>query len=573
VSEARTSAAPATFEPLKRRLSAYLCALFDMRPTLRGIPADVEGGARRTGFDDGLIMIPESFAGFAGEQGRRLFLASVAHIGAHMRSTRRLDRRGLKPIQMVLASLIEDARVEHLAISEFPGLARLWRPFHVARPGGTRIAPTMMASLARALIDESWEPSDAWVRKGRDMFFASRAEWSDPGLSRRIGDRLANDLGQMRVQFNAKTYVVEPAYRDDNRGIWSQEDDTDPAIGDDFVEQMRTERIDEPPLRQDDRNDAETQAEGSSLRLTAADEDSGVPVARYVEWDHTLGALRRDWTTVAEYEPRPASTRGIERTYEEYADVLDRIARLVRSAKVARPARFRHQAIGERLDLNAAIDAMIQRRAGLMPDVRVYERSVFRGRDLSVLVLLDISESTRDFVEGTSTTVLNLERTATALLAEAMEGARDPFAIEAFCSNGRSNVRYYRIKGFGETFGAQQKGRLAGLRSGYSTRMGAAIRHAGTQLSAQATHRRLLLVVTDGEPSDVDVPDEVYLVEDARRAVQSLATSGIDVFCVALDGGGDEYLTRIFGRRNVIQIDRVGVLPEKLPMLYLRLTR
>jgi nitric oxide reductase activation protein len=86
------------------------------------------------------------------------------------------------------------------------------------------------------------------------------------------------------------------------------------------------------------------------------------------------------------------------------------------------------------------------------------------------------------------------------------------------------------------------------------------------------THRRLLLVVTDGEPSDIDVTDRQYLVEDARKAVTGLSNDGIDVFCVGLDSGGDSYLTRIFGRRNAVQIDRVDRLPDKLPMLYLRLT-
>ena len=113
---------------------------------------------------------------------------------------------------------------------------------------------------------------------------------------------------------------------------------------------------------------------------------------------------------------------------------------------------------------------------------------------------------------------------------------------------------------------------LAGLTGGLSTRIGAAMRHAGADLRTRLTHRRLLLVVTDGEPSDVDVTDRKYLVEDARKAVISLGNDGIDVFCVGLDSGGDSYLTRIFGRRNVVQIDRVERLPERLPMLYLRLT-
>ena len=132
-------------------------------------------------------------------------------------------------------------------------------------------------------------------------------------------------------------------------------------------------------------------------------------------------------------------------------------------------------------------------------------------------------------------------------------------------------MRYYRIKDFEAPYGEQSKSRLAGLRGGLSTRMGAALRHAGHELAQQQTFRRLLLIVTDGEPSDTDVSDRRYLVEDARRAVQSLAHEGIDVFCVGLDSGGDSYLSRIFGRRNVIQIDKVTALPEKLPMLYLRL--
>ena len=153
-----------------------------------------------------------------------------------------------------------------------------------------------------------------------------------------------------------------------------------------------------------------------------------------------------------------------------------------------------------------------------------------------------------------------------------MSGSGDPFAIHAFCSNGRNDVRYFRVKDFDMPFAERAKSRLAALRSGYSTRIGAAIRHAGADLKKQITHRRLLLIVTDGEPSDVDVRERGYLVEDARRAVQELAHQGVDVFCVGLDSGGDSYLTRIFGRRNVVQIDRVTALPERLLMLYFRLT-
>ena len=153
-----------------------------------------------------------------------------------------------------------------------------------------------------------------------------------------------------------------------------------------------------------------------------------------------------------------------------------------------------------------------------------------------------------------------------------MSGLGDPFAIHAFCSNGRSEVRYYRVKDFDQPYTSASIERLSGLRGGFSTRIGAALRHARHEIAARQSYRRLILVVTDGEPADIDAEDPRYLVEDARRAVQELAHEGIDVFCVGLEGGGDSYLPRIFGRRNAVQVDRVATLPAKLTALYLGLT-
>ena len=153
-----------------------------------------------------------------------------------------------------------------------------------------------------------------------------------------------------------------------------------------------------------------------------------------------------------------------------------------------------------------------------------------------------------------------------------MAGLDDPFAIAAFCSNQREEVHYYRIKNFDTPYEERSQSFLAGLSGGYSTRLGAAIRHAAEDLKTQLTHRRLILVLSDGEPSDIDISDKNYLVEDARHAVHKLSQHGIDVFCVGLDSGGENYLTRIFGQRNFVQINKLESLPERLPMLYFRLT-
>jgi nitric oxide reductase activation protein len=167
--------------------------------------------------------------------------------------------------------------------------------------------------------------------------------------------------------------------------------------------------------------------------------------------------------------------------------------------------------------------------------------------------------------------VLEVERLAASFLARAMDGLGDPFAVAAFCSNTREDVRYTRIKDFGQPFGDLALGRLAGLTGDLSTRLGPVIRHAGNDLARQKSYRRLLLIVTDGEPSDVDVDDRRYLVEDARAAVHELRREGVDVFCVALDSDAESYAERVFGRRGSLHINSIDSLPEKLPALYLRL--
>ncbi len=562
------------FLDFEARLKPYLTALWGIRLPLREVPAGApEAVKRRPGFDGAVIRMPAAYPGFSSNDTENLYRAAVAHIGAHCRFTReKFVPASLKPAQIALVSLIEDARVEQLAMRELPGLRRLFLPFHVASPTGPSTAPSLFARLARALADRDHEDPDGWVRKGRDAFFA--AEWHDQLLSRRIGDLLGNDLGQMRIQFDARSYVVQPAYRDDNLGFWDFGDDQQQLL--DAEQMLETARLKEeeddkvPP----DRNEADRGLEEPLGRLSAVEQErDGVLVARYPEFDYVSGRDRPEWASVREYQPRPGPAEMIASLREERADLVDRLTALIRSARVSRAERMHRQAEGDFLDIDACIDATIARRMGETPSTRIHGRYERRSRDLSTLLLLDVSQSTADKVRGSGRAVLDIERQAAALLAHAMAQLDDPFAIAAFSSDGREDVRYVRVKDFSRPFDRTADANLAGLRSGLSTRLGAAIRHAGSDLARQRSYRRLLLVVTDGEPSDVDVDDERYLVEDARKAVHGLNRMGIDTFCVGLDSEAASYLDRIFGPRNAVRIGAVDRLTDLLPKLYLTLTR
>jgi len=562
-----------TFPETEIELKAFVTALWGKVPLLRSLAADnSQAPQRRTSIAGPLIRLPETFRGVQGDAARALFRAAAAHAQAHLVLGGGLFPVGtLKPLQIALVGLIEDARIETLAMRQLPGLRRLWAPYHVAGASGVVAAPTLLARLARALFDPNHVDDGSFVSKGRLMFEARLPRIADPAISREIGMLLGNDLGQMRVQFNAKTYVVEPVYRDDGLGLWDFGENAPPS-GDimelpvDAVRMERQETL--------DGNNAEADDNGGALGRgrPVAPDPRGVVIAKYPEWDRAHGIERPEWTIVREFAVHPRDPRLIEQALDAADTLRSRIGRLVRGVRIGRSIRLNRQHEGHDLDLDAVLDAGIALRVGREPDPRVFRSSTSVHRDLAALLLIDISESTRDRL-ASGATILDVERLAVAVLADAMDRLGDPFSLVAFASDGREDVRISTVKSFEDVYDRTCAARLAGLASGLSTRLGAALRHAGHLIGSTNSGRKLVIVLTDGEPSDIDVSDPVDLVEDARRAAVGLKSSGIDAYGVVLGQTGAQAASRIFGRGNTMMVQRIEDLPGRLSELYFRLAR
>jgi nitric oxide reductase NorD protein len=566
-----------TFSRDERILKTYATALWGRPPVLRGAVAPPGGQLpRRVNIAGGVIRVPPAFRGVPKNTLPALFRACVAHATAHVALTRtRFPIGSLKPLQVTLVGLVEDARVEALSMQAFPGLRRLWAPFHVAQPSGAITAPSLMARLSRALFDPDYVDTDGFVSKGRELFAAEAGHLEDPLLSRRVGGLLGNDLGQMRVQFNARTYVVEPIYRDDGLGLWDFGDQASPQ--DDVVEitvdAARLERRDDAEKPDQRREEAEPAPNAVGRARTREPEERGPVLATYPEWDCDANLERPDWTTVRAGVILPGDPRTIETSLDDVPAVRARVRRLVKGARVGRHERLKRRRDGPELDLDAALDAAIAFRADDLPDDRVFRTMARRRRDLAVTVLLDVSESTRDRAGRMGMTVLDIERLAVATLAEALAALNDPFALRAFASSGREDVRVFYLKDFNEPYGNSVKARLAALEPQLSTRLGTVLRHAGAEIAHVRNHRKLILVLTDGAPSDIDVVDPRDLVEDARRAVLGLRSRGIDVFGVTLDPSGTGSGAAVFGRSQHMPVRRLEDLPGRLSELYFRLAR
>jgi len=565
----------AGFAEAEIELKAFVTALWGRSPLLRSFAADNSQTAqRRASIAGPLIRLPETYRGVQGEPARALFRAAAAHAQAHLVLGQGLFPVGtLKPLQIALVNLIEDARIEMLAMRQLPGLRRLWAPYHVATPSGVVAAPTLLARLARALFDPSYIDDDSFVAKGRAMFAASVPRIDDPAISREIGMLLGNDLGQMRVQFNAKTYIVEPVYRDDGLGLWDFGEDA-PASGEVMELPVDAVRMDRQESPDTDQTNQELDQQGAALGRgrPVAPDDRGVVIAKYPEWDRAHNVERPEWTMVREIAARAGDPRMIEEALDQAEMLRNRIGRLVRGVRIGRTIRLNRQHEGHDLDIDAVLDAGIALRTGREPDPRVFRSSTSVHRDLAALLLIDISQSTRDRL-ASGATILDVERLAVAMLAEAMDRLGDPFSLLAFGSDGREDVKMTTVKSFDEAYDRGCMARLAGLKSGLSTRLGTALRHAGHVIGQETSGRKLVIVLTDGEPSDIDVSDPLDLVEDARRAAIGLHSAGVDAYGVVLGQGSIAAASRIFGRGNTMMVHRVEDLPGRLSELYFRLAR
>ena len=578
----------------QRKLNFYLRAFWGRDFFLRPTSGDYETREGHKPFiETRVIHLPDAYDDFAGLPGKELFRAAAAHAAAHLVYARSpLSVEQLNPAQMFLIGLFEDARIEHLAIREFPGMKQMWAQFHAkVREVSCSTEPMvgLLERLAYALLDENYHDDDGLIREMATAFreeFARRPD--DNRLSWDLGVTLYNKLGERGGMPSLR--VLESMaipYRDDNRYIWasdeiaSHEADYAPAPKQvrkhvttmDMVNELDCE------LAGDDAQEIWVldqpfylDQEGRTINELEGKEPVSEPY-HYQEWDYNVQLHRPNWATVLEKRQKQGDPEEIDRILTENKPVAARLRHIIDAMQPEGVQRFRRQEDGEEIDLNAAIRAMIDMRMGQTPDTRINIRIVRKVRDLAVLVLLDLSESTNEKLGGSEKPVIQLAREATSLLSWAIDRVGDPFAIHGFSSDGRHDVQYFRFKDFDDHYGDEAKARLAGMQGGLSTRMGAALRHAASFLLKQPEQKKLILLVSDGEPADIDVRDPQYLRHDTKKAVEELATRGVRTFCLTLDPNADDYVARIFGPKGYMVVDHVNRLPERLPLLYAGLTR
>jgi hypothetical protein len=308
-----------------------------------------------------------------------------------------------------------------------------------------------------------------------------------------------------------------------------------------------------------------------ALALEGSD-DGGDPVFWYREWDSRLGDYLNDHVRVVERTLAGASSGFYEGVLGARYGLVRNIRRAFELLKPEGLILLRRWTEGDAFDHRALIDFAVDRKAGIMPSDRLYTKRIKQQRDVAVLLLVDLSHSTSNRVYGATATVLDLEKEAIVLFSEALQVVGDDFAVAGFSGTGRLGVDYFRVKDFERPVDDVVRGRIGALSPQRSTRMGAAIRHAATQLASAAARVRLLIILGDGFPNDTGYKRE-YAIADTRKAIAEARTKGIHARAITVNIIGDERLDDLYGSLHHNVISDVRELPDKLLRIYSALTR
>jgi nitric oxide reductase NorD protein len=283
------------------------------------------------------------------------------------------------------------------------------------------------------------------------------------------------------------------------------------------------------------------------------------------EWDFGRQHYRKNWCAMREKDVTPVQDGFVREALDRHSAV---VARLKRTFEAMRDENrvLKRQPYGAEVDIDALVEAIADTRDGREMSDRLFTRTHRAERNIAVAFMIDMSGSTKGWIN-------DAERESLVLLCEALEALGDRYAIYGFSGVTRKRCELFRIKRFDEPYTNEVRARISGIRPQEYTRMGFAIRHLTSLLNEVEARTKLLITLSDGKPDDYhDGYRGQYGIEDTRQALVEAKRSGVHSFCITIDKEAREYLPHMYGAAHYVIIDDVRKLPLKVPDIYRRLT-
>lgn len=474
------------------------------------------------------------------------------------------------------------------AYAACPGLrrsyARMARHCAEARPNILR--PPQEAAIEAAILDQLCgespdlmlsaaprgympaAPVAIWLRFANPGTGAAASdEHADPAAPPPGTARTGRKPGQRKDQDQQNRKDSFIIHRFESILSWVESMNINRSVDDDDDEnaQKAADDQDQITLSKQDRKAATRLRLHLDLSPADADHEALAGEFTYPEWNHRSRSYMPGHCRVLDAPACPGST--------PFLPDARRQREVRRQFEALRPRRILQprQVDGSELDLDALLTARADLAATGRGSDRIWQSARQTERDLSVAFLVDTSRSTEAAIGDTS--VIEVAREALAALASGIDAAGDRLGIWGFSSLRRNRVFLTCCKTFDAPMSADITANIGALRPGHYTRLGAAIRHVSAQLATQPSARKLLIVLTDGKPNDLDHYEGQHGIEDSHMAVREARTAGHSLHGIIIDEDGQDWFARIFGRGGFTLLPDPERLTRALPDIYRTLTQ
>lgn len=456
------------------------------------------------------------------------------------------DERALR-----LLAALEAVRLEARLGQDLPGLvneiAELRGPWPAAlEPALPRL------SQPNATLADTLAVLDAFLASNVDIAPMVHAATIDPAQTMKNIRAEKRTDGKPRFGAQEEGFEPFPADYDDGEAVGEGREVEDVEPGD----MPSSVTLGKNPVRRN---------EDVVLQKSLAPSLLPEPDFKYDEWDYQRGSYRKDWCHLYEVPVVPGDAGYVNVVKHKYRAYIWQIRRQLEMIK-GEDRIMSRQVDGEEMDIDAVIESVIDHKHGGEPSDRLFRRRVRNERSLAVMFMVDMSGSTKGWVN-------NAEREALILLCEALELLNDNYAIYGFSGWGNKRCEIYPVKRFDEQYDDSVRAKIAGIEGKDFTRMGVAVRHLSTLLEEQGARHKLLVTISDGYPDDFgDEYRNDYGIEDTRRALQEAHERGIRSFCVTIDRQGADYLPRLYGPARYEVVPNAYRLPMRMAEIYRHLT-
>lgn len=556
----------ARLEALRPRLTVLACAVAGS--AIEIFPAEAEGGYKNNAF-----FLPSTCPLFpTAEQNRQFYLFRTLYLSIQKRMKINWSKvPGVQPLDLSRQKAREASpEILKVLFEEFP-IANEWFDNFFAHLNAQK-TPKKQPDLH--FLYGKWMVNDPENEAGKTLQNvgenASLGGHPDPKTI--IKAKIVEEIHQLTVDKKAQEdYVLTHNFEkvetaEEFSGVWRDFDgDDELADHQDALDELNmkyTVRVDDPvhSVYQADFLENTTVSESADMETT------GDPIA-YDEWDFTKRAYKRGYCKLYPLALHKTDAAYYKKTLADHASTRMGLRKMLTSVH-NKMQQQRRQTQGDAFDMDSVTDLFVDVMTGHTPSEKIYLSNRKKEKDLSVLLLLDVSLSSDSYADGNR--ILDVEKQVSILFGEILSEFGIDFSINCFYSKTRNYATYISLKNFGDAWD-QAKFRIGAVEPGGYTRIGTALRHSGSLLNSRPTKNKWLILLSDGKPNDFDRYEGKYGIQDVKQALRELHERQISTYALAIEATAKHYLPQMFGQNNYQILSSPTELLTALVKLYERI--